>query len=89
MDTNFHEVYSDVDQAIDFAFENRFVLKFYEYLKTRSVTKKQVEEFISSQTANEISDLVSELDEYLEDLTTITNNFVKHMVTFQNLRQGK
>jgi hypothetical protein len=66
MDTNFHEVYSDVDQAIDFAFENRFVLKFYDYLKTRLVTKKQVEEFISSQTASEISDLVNELEEYLE-----------------------
>jgi len=66
MDTNFHEVYFDVDQAIDFAFENKFVLKFYDYLKLRKVTRKQVEEFISSETSVEISDLVNELGEYLE-----------------------
>ena len=51
MDTNFHEVYFDVDQAIDYAFENKFVLKFYDYLKTRQATRKQVEEFISSETS--------------------------------------
>jgi hypothetical protein len=66
MDTNFHEVYFDVDQAIDYAFENKFVLKFYDYLKTRNATRKQVEEFITSQTSVEISDLVNDLEEYLE-----------------------
>jgi len=66
MDNNFQEIFNDVEKAIDFAFENRFVLKFYDYLKTRGATKKQVEDFISSQTAIEIDQLVSELDEYLE-----------------------
>lgn len=66
MDVNFHEVFNDVEKAIDFAFNNKFVLKFYDYLKTRGATKKQVEDFISSQTASEISELVADLDEYLE-----------------------
>lgn len=66
MDPNFHEVFNDAEKAIDFAFNGKFVLKFYDYLKTRSVTKKQVEDFICSQTATEISDLVNDLDEYLE-----------------------
>jgi len=66
MDNNFHEVFNDVEKAIDFAFDGKFVLKFYDYLKTRDATKKQVEEFISSQTTTEINDLVNDLDEYLE-----------------------
>ena len=35
MESNFHEVYSDVEKAIDYAFEGQFVLKFYDYLKIR------------------------------------------------------
>ena len=30
METNFHEVYNDVEKAIDYAFKGQFVLKFYE-----------------------------------------------------------
>ena len=33
METNFHEVYNDVEKAIDYAFQGKFVLKFYDYLK--------------------------------------------------------
>jgi hypothetical protein len=66
MDTNIHEVYGDVEKAIDYAFKGQFVLKFYDYLKIRGTKKVEVEEFIESATANEISNLVMELDEYLE-----------------------
>ena len=66
MDTNFHEVYNDVEKAIDYAFNGRFVLKFYDYLKIRGTKKYEVEEFIESKTANEISNLVMDLDDYLE-----------------------
>jgi hypothetical protein len=66
MDTNFHEVYNDVEKAIDYAFNGRFVLKFYDYLKIRGTKKSEVEEFIESKTANEISNLVMDLDDYLE-----------------------
>ena len=66
MDNNFHEVYNDVEKAIDYAFNGQFVLKFYDYLKVRGTKKIEVDEFIESTTANEISNLVTDLDEYLE-----------------------
>ena len=66
MDNNFHEVYNDVEKAIDYAFNGQFVLKFYDYLKVRGTKKVDVDEFISSETANELSDLVNDLEEYIE-----------------------
>ena len=66
MESTFNEVYFDVKKAIDFAFEGKFVLNFYEYLKVKGVRKAEVEEFIESSTANELSNLVMDLDEYLE-----------------------
>ena len=66
MNSTFHEVYYDVEKAIDYAFRGQFVLKFYDYLKIRGAKKIEVEEFIESSTANEISNLVMDLDEYLE-----------------------
>ena len=60
------ELYYDVDRAIDYAFEGQFVLKFYDYLKVRGAKRAEVEEFITSSTATELSDLVNELEEYLE-----------------------
>jgi hypothetical protein len=66
METNFHEVYNDVEKAIDYAFNGQFVLKFYDYLKVRGTKKVEVDEFIESTTAKEISSLVTDLDEYLE-----------------------
>ena len=55
MDTNFHEVYNDVEKAIDYAFNGQFVLKFYDYLKIRGTKKIEVDAFIESSTANELS----------------------------------
>lgn len=66
METTFHEVYNDVEKAIDYAFNGKFVLNFYDYLKVRGTKKLEVEKFIESSTANEISNLVMDLDEYLE-----------------------
>jgi len=66
MDSNFHEVYNDVEKAIDYAFNGQFVLKFYDYLKVRGTKKIEVDEFIESSTANEINNLVMDLDDYLE-----------------------
>jgi hypothetical protein len=66
MNSTFHEVYGDVEKAIDYAFKGQFVLKFYDYLKIRGAKKVEVEEFIESSTANEISNLIMDLDEYLE-----------------------
>ena len=66
MESHFHEVYNDVEKAIDYAFGGKFVLKFYDYLKVRGTKKFEVEEFIESSTANELSNLVMDLDDYLE-----------------------
>jgi hypothetical protein len=66
MDNNFHEVYNDVEKAIDYAFNGQFVLKFYDYLKVRGTKKIEVDEFIESTTASEINSLVTDLDDYLE-----------------------
>lgn len=66
MDTHFHEIYSDVEKAIDYAFNGQFVLKFYDYLKVRGTKKVEVDEFIESSTAANISEVVMDLDTYLE-----------------------
>ena len=66
MDKNFHEVFTDVEKAIDYAFNGQFVLKFYDYLRVRGTKKVEVDGFIESSTATEIGNLVMDLDEYLE-----------------------
>jgi len=66
MDNTLHEVYFDVEKAIDYAFQGQFVLKFYDYLKVRGTKRVEVEKFIASSTATEITNLVMDLDEYLE-----------------------
>lgn len=66
MESTLHEVYFDVEKAIDFAFKGQFVLKFYDYLKIRSTRRLEVEEFIESKTAGNISEVVMDLDEYLK-----------------------
>jgi hypothetical protein len=66
MNSTFNEVYYDVERAIDLAFEGHFVLKFYDYLKIKGVLRKEVEEFIQSKTAKNISELVADLENYIE-----------------------
>lgn len=66
MEKTFYEVYYDVEKAIDYAFKGQFVLKFYDYLKIKKVLQREVGEFIESKTASNISDVVLDLDTYLE-----------------------
>ena len=66
MNSTFHEVYYDVEKAIDLDFKGQFVLKFYDYLKIKSVVKREIQEFIESSTASELNSLVMDLDDYLE-----------------------
>jgi len=66
MESTFHEIHSDVEKAIDLAFNGQFIMKFYDYLKVRGTKKIEVDEFIESSTAHEISELVTDLNEYLE-----------------------
>ncbi len=62
-----NEIYNDVEKAIDYVFsENKFVLNLYEYMKIKDFKKVQAQEFISSTTANNIKNIVKELNEYIE-----------------------
>ena len=60
------ETYYDVEKAIELAFEGKFVIDFYQYLKVKKILKSEVDEFIGSSTAAEISDVVLELEEYIK-----------------------
>lgn len=62
----FNEVQYDVEKAIDYAFQGKFVLDFYEYLKTKGAVKKVVEDFIDSKTAQNIIEIIADLNTYLE-----------------------
>ena len=55
--------YYDVEKAIDLAFQGKFVIDFYQYMKVKKILKSEVDEFIESSTAAELSDLVLQLDE--------------------------
>lgn len=66
MESSIYEIYCDVERAIDLAFDGHFVLKFYDYLKIRKTPKREIEEFIESKTASNISEVIMDLEEYLK-----------------------
>ena len=55
----------DVEKAIDFAFQGKFILNFYQYLNSNNAKRRHAEQFINSTTAASINSLILELDEYL------------------------
>jgi hypothetical protein len=71
------EVHTDIEKAIDLAFGGRFVLNFYEYLKTKSAKRYEVENFIESSTVNNINEIVMDLDEYLEGGSDETHKLLR------------
>ena len=66
MEQNLIDIYDLIEHAIDNAFEGQMNLKFYDYLKESKIKKHEIDTFISSTTTNEISDIISELDEYIK-----------------------
>ena len=66
MEQNLIDIYDLIEHAIDNAFEGQMNLKFYNYLKATKTKKHEIDAFIESTTAVEISDLTLELDEYLK-----------------------
>jgi hypothetical protein len=66
MESTSYEIYYDVERAIDLAFDGHFVLKFYDYLKIKGILRREIESFIESSTASNITNIVMDLDEYLE-----------------------
>ena len=64
---DFENVYDLIEHAIDVAFfKGNMQLKFYEFLKYRKTKKYEVDAFIESSTAHELSDLVLQLEEYIK-----------------------
>tara|TARA_Y100001970_G_scaffold148_1_gene145 strand:- start:221 stop:580 length:360 start_codon:yes stop_codon:yes gene_type:complete len=66
MQDDFENVYDMIEHAIELAFEGKMTLKFYDYLKYRKTKKYEVDSFIESSTAAEISEQVVELEEYIK-----------------------
>ena len=63
---DFDTVYDMIEHAIDYAFQGKMTLKFYEFLKWRKTTKIEVDAFLHSSTAKELADEVLELEEYIK-----------------------
>ena len=66
MSNNFEEVYYVLEQALELAFQGKFVVKLYDYFQVRGVTKAEADQFLRSSTFNEIASLVTELTEYIK-----------------------
>ena len=66
MKDDFETVYDLIEHAIEYAFEGRMQLKFYEFLKYRKTTKAEIDAFLHSSTAKELADEVVELREYIK-----------------------
>ena len=66
MYSDFDSVYDMIEHAIEYAFEGKMQLRFYEFLKSRKTTKIEVDSFLQSSTARELADEVLELKEYIK-----------------------
>ena len=65
MRDDFDNVYDLIEHAIEYAFEGKMTLKFYEFLKYRKTTKAEIDSFLKSSPAKELADEVVELKEYI------------------------
>ena len=63
---DFETVYDMIEHAIELAFDGKMQLKFNEFLQYRKTKKYEVDAFIESSTAHEISDQVLELEQYIK-----------------------
>ena len=59
------EIYQDVEKSIDYAFDHKFFLNMYEYLKSKKIRKVDAKEFVHSTTGKELQDLINDLEEYI------------------------
>lgn len=61
------ELYELVNRSIDMAMtEGKFLFRLYPYLKTNKWTRKEVNAFIESSAAAELSNTVLELEGYIK-----------------------
>ena len=66
MKDDFENVYDMIEHAIEYAFQGKMQLKFYDFQKYRKTTKAEVDAFLQSSTAKELADEVLELQEYIK-----------------------
>ena len=71
MSNNFEEVYYVLEEALELAFQGKFVVRLYDYFQSRGVTKAEADQFLNSSTADELHQLIEELSGYIRggDLT--------------------
>ena len=62
---DFETVYDMIEHALEFAYQGKMQLKFYEFLQYRKTKKNEVDAFLQSSTAKELADEVVELREYI------------------------
>jgi hypothetical protein len=60
------DLYDAIEHTIDYAFQGKFRMNMYEYLKSNKSTRNTVEEFLMSCTAAEIKGIILDLEGYLE-----------------------
>ena len=46
MSRNFEEIYYVLEEALELAFQGKFVVKLYEYFESRGVTKAEADQFL-------------------------------------------
>ena len=63
---DFETVYDMIEHAIELAFDGKMQFMFYQFLQYRKTKKYEVDAFIESSTAHEISDQVLELEQYIK-----------------------
>jgi len=61
------DIYAAVDKAIDEVFKNdRYVLNLYQFAKSLRLKREEMTKFLHSSVAQELKELVLQLDEYLK-----------------------
>ena len=65
MEQNLIDIYDLVEHAIDNAFEGKMNLKFYDFLKSSKIKRHEIDSFIESTPAAELSDIALDLEEYI------------------------
>ena len=60
------EMNNIIEESVDYAFQGKLTFNMYDYLKSNKATKRDVQEFVDSATARNITLLIMDLEDYLE-----------------------
>jgi hypothetical protein len=60
------ELINIVEKTVDYAFECKYRLNMYEYLKREKFTKNDIQKFMNSDTVKSINIIICDLEKYLE-----------------------